>query len=94
MESMRCYFRVMEPKDQLKYGPIPPFIVVNNKSVALVLDKVQRNRRDYYPERVEAFNRSIVAVLSYPPDLVFPPRLPDSLQGLRFDTRSFYKVQF
>jgi|GEM_PF-3947185 len=93
MESIRCYFRIMEPKDQLKYGPIPPFMVINNQAVALVLDKVHRNRKEYYPERVEGFNRSIIAVLSYPPDLVFPPRLPDSLEGLRLKTRSFYKIQ-
>ncbi len=82
MESMRCYFRYIKEGEEIKYGAVP-----------FVIDRVTRNRREYYPERVDAFNRSMMSVLAYPPSLVFPDDLSDSLEGLRFNVRSFYKVR-
>jgi len=82
MESMRCYFRYVQEDEEVKYGTAP-----------FVIDRVTRNRRPYFPEKVEAFNRSIPAVIAGNPDLVIPDPLPDSLSGLKFDVRSFRAIR-
>ena len=82
MESMRCHFRYAEEHEQEKYG-YPPFII----------DRVTRDRRPYYPDRVEAFNRSIQAVIAADPDLIIPAPLPDSLQDLQINVDAFRRIR-
>jgi hypothetical protein len=38
---------------------------------------------------VAAFNKTIPAILAYPPDLSIPPPLPDSLEDLTIETDKF-----
>jgi hypothetical protein len=50
------------------------------------LEKVAVNRRQLDASLVESFNKSISAVLAYPPDLTYPPGLPDSIKELKKST--------
>ncbi|MBL4803763.1 MAG: hypothetical protein JKY71_02770 [Alphaproteobacteria bacterium] len=62
---------------------------VPDETLGMRLDKVAINRREVDPAKVEAFNRSIPVIRDYPPSLVVPPPLPDSLSGLQINTDAF-----
>jgi hypothetical protein len=51
----------------------------------MMLDKVTINRREMDPDIIDRFNKSIPAVMAYPPDLTYPAGLPDNLRKLRLN---------
>ena len=53
------------------------------------LERVSVDRREVDQKKVEAFNKTIPIILANPPDLTIPAPLPDSLEGLQFQTDNF-----
>ncbi len=51
----------------------------------MAIEAVLLNRKELGKEKVEKFNHSIGAVVTYPPDLTLPPPLPTELVDLRQD---------
>lgn len=49
------------------------------------LDKVEINRRQLENSLIESFNKSIPAIMAYPPDLTYPPGLPSNIKALKRD---------
>lgn len=49
----------------------------------MALEKVTINRREMEPSALEAFNKTIPAIMAYPPDLTYPQGLPDNLRLLK-----------
>lgn len=62
---------------------------VADQQYGMRIDKVAINRREVDPAKVTAFNRSIPVIRDFPPSLVVPPPLPDSLSGLQINTDAF-----
>ncbi len=56
-----------------------------------VFDKIVMNKRDVDPRVVEKFNRIIPMLLEHPPNLVWPEKMPDRLEDLKFDPDSLRK---
>lgn len=59
-----------------------------------IMEKITMNRREVAHEKVEDFNRVIRILVENPPNLDYPPPLPDSLEDLQIDTDSFRKRIF
>lgn len=70
-EALRCY-----------YGPDTE----NMPGRGFVMTRATMNRRDIDPEIVSKFNISIPAIRANPPDLVYPPAIPDALSDMKFQT--------
>lgn len=47
------------------------------------LDKAEKNRGEIDPRTLESFNKSIPAILAYPPDLSYPQGLPNELKAYK-----------
>lgn len=56
--------------------------------------KITIRRQDVPPEIVESFNKSVPAILAYPPDLTVPRDFSNNLEGLRFESDSFRRSLF
>lgn len=59
-----------------------------------VLERVKINRREVDPAIVEAFNKTLPALLATPIDLSLPSPLPDSLEDLHIETDKFRNAIF
>ena len=49
----------------------------------MALERVTINRKEMDPAIIEKFNKSIPAILAYPPDLTYPQGLPDNIKNLK-----------
>lgn len=70
------------------FGPDP------KSGSGTVLTRVERNRMEIDPAKVELFNNAIPYLVANPPDLTMPPKIPDSLQNMQIETQRFRKPIF
>jgi hypothetical protein len=91
--SVRIWYVQINSFGEYRLEPIQCYYRADPASGS-VLDKVTINRREVDTATVEAFNKTIPAILAYPPDLSIPDPLPDSLEDLTIETDKFRKSIF
>ncbi len=91
--SVRIWYTQTDGYGEYRMEPIRCYFKKDEK-LGLILDKVTIRRRPIDQEIVNDFNRSIPSILENPPDLTLPARLPDSLNGLQFETDKFRRRLF
>lgn len=62
---------------------------IADEVLGMKIEKVAINRREVDPAKVERFNTSIAVIRDFPPSLVIPPPLTDSLSSLQINTDAF-----
>jgi len=92
-ESVRIWYTQIDAFGEYRMENIQCYYRADEVTGAAI-DKITINRREIDPARVEAFNKVLPVILQSPPDLTIPYPLPNSLEGLQFETDKFRKPIF
>jgi hypothetical protein len=91
-DSIRIWFTQLDGFGQFRMEPIQCFFK-EDQTMGYAISRITISRREVDPQKVEAFNKSSYVFLSFPPNDNMPAPLPDSLEGLQFETDKF-RIQF
>ncbi len=86
--SVRIWYTQTDSFGEYRMEPIQCYFKPDEK-YGFILEKITIRRREVDPQRIENFNRILPVIFKYPPDLMLPTPLPDSLDGLQIETDKF-----
>lgn len=89
-DSIRIWFTQLDGFGQFRMEPVQCYYK-EDPQMGYVLSRVTISRRPVDQAVVDKFNKSAYVLLSHRPDLRLPPELPDSLEGLQFNTDKYRK---
>jgi hypothetical protein len=88
--NIRIWYTQVDSFGEYRLEPIHCYYRPD-ETTGLALEKVTINRREVDPAVIRRFNSSIPSILAYPPELVYPTPLPDSLRDLQINTDAMRK---
>ncbi|MFP4313782.1 MAG: hypothetical protein ACLFR0_05585 [Alphaproteobacteria bacterium] len=89
-DSVRIWFSYLDSFGDYRLVPIQCYFAPHER-YGFGVSQVTIGRREIDPDVVERFNASIPAIVSNPPDLIYPTPLPNDPADLQFDFDRFRK---
>lgn len=89
--SIKIWYTHIDSFGQFRMEPFICAFKKDEKTGGSVLGEVKMGKVTLDPKAVDSFNNSIPYLVTNPPDLTLPWPLPDSLEGLKFETDKFRK---